>query len=131
MTDNNNPFDGVPVIHRYTRAQAIEDGVLIELTPFAKEVVFRFPVACTIAVWNKHIVRPPATRLGELERARVFDLIWCLRLAILRSNGGDTVQFEVVFLQVPQHRETITLKAVCGPGDNGEPVITVLCLDES
>ena len=24
----------------------------------------------------------------------------------------------------------VTLKAICGPGDNGEPVITILMLDE-
>jgi hypothetical protein len=27
-------------------------------------------------------------------------------------------------------RETVILKALCGPGDNGEPVITLLLLDE-
>jgi len=27
-------------------------------------------------------------------------------------------------------RETVVLKALCGPGDNGEPVITILLPDE-
>jgi hypothetical protein len=27
-------------------------------------------------------------------------------------------------------RETVILKAICGPGDSGEPVITILLHDE-
>ena len=45
-----------PVISRYTRTQALEDGQLVDLTPWAK-VYFKIPVAVTAAVW------------GELERA--------------------------------------------------------------
>ena len=37
----------------------------------------------------------------------------------------DQLLFEVVFLAAPDRQETVTLKAMCGPGDNGEPVLTV------
>ena len=40
------------VISTYTRAQALEDGVLVDAGPMAKEVGFRFPVALTSAVWS-------------------------------------------------------------------------------
>jgi len=33
------------VIHTYTRAQAIEDGVLIDVSEMAREAGFRWPVA--------------------------------------------------------------------------------------
>ncbi len=32
-----NPFEDAPVIFSYTRAQAIEYGVLVDLTEWAKE----------------------------------------------------------------------------------------------
>ena len=35
------------VISRYTRAQAIEDGVLVDVSELAREAGFRFPVAMT------------------------------------------------------------------------------------
>ena len=50
-----------------------------------------------------------------------------LRNAI-RQNGGaqDQVQLEVIFLMAPERNETARFKAVCGPGDQGEPVITIM-----
>ena len=40
------------VIYACTRAQAIEDGVLIDLGATAKESGFRWPVALTTAAWS-------------------------------------------------------------------------------
>ncbi len=127
--NEKNPFEDVPVIYSYTRAQAIEDGVLVDLTEWAKETGFRIPVACTAAVWNGCIVPPPGTKeLGQSERGRAHDVLWLLYLAIRRSRGERQEQllFQVVFLQAPNKHEEVTLKAVCGPGDQGEPVLTVM-----
>jgi hypothetical protein len=38
-------FDHTDVIHRYTRADAIRDGVLIDVTAVAREAGLRYPVA--------------------------------------------------------------------------------------
>ncbi|MFC1602201.1 DUF6573 family protein [Pseudomonadota bacterium] len=40
------------VISTYTRAQAIEDGVLIDAGSMAKEVGFKYSVAITSAAWS-------------------------------------------------------------------------------
>ncbi len=44
-----------PAIHTYSRAQAIADGALVDLTVKAREhgvtMPFKFPVAATAAVW--------------------------------------------------------------------------------
>lgn len=40
------------VIHSYTRAQAIEDGYLVDVTETAREAGFVWPVAMTRAVWE-------------------------------------------------------------------------------
>lgn len=126
-----NPFADMPVIHRYTRQQAIEDGVLIDLTEWARETGFRIPVACTNTVWSDYIVPPESTRaLGQSERGRAHDLLWLLYVSIRKSQGGDQLRFDVIFLQKPRKHETVQLKAVCGPGDEGEPVLTIMMPDE-
>ncbi len=138
-----NPFADAPVIYSYSRAQAIEDGVLVDLTAWARETGFKIPVACTAALWHEYIVPPKGTsELGQSERGRCHDLLWMLWLAIRkstshhsqptpdRSSGEDTVLFDVIFLQSPKKQVTVKLKAVCGPGDKGEPVITIMRPEE-
>ena len=127
----DNPFENMPVIHRYTRAQAIEDGVLVDLTDWAKQTGFVIPVACTATVWNRFIVPPQGTHeLGQSDRGRAHDLIWMLYNAIRAGQGGDRLLFSVRFLQ-SNHRSTIVqLKAICGPGDDGEPTLTIMLLQE-
>ena len=115
----------VPIISRYTRAQAIEDGVLVDLTEWARETGFRFPVACTIGVWSE-CIQPPAAVPEQSERGRAHDLLWMLYLAIRAATPGDRLAFEVAFSDGPSQRRIAKLQAICGPGDEGEPVITVL-----
>jgi hypothetical protein len=40
-------FDDADLIHRYTRADALRDGVLIDVSAAAREAGIRFPVALT------------------------------------------------------------------------------------
>ena len=129
----NNPFEGAPVIFSYTRAQAIEDGVLVDLTDWAAETGFKIPVACTSTVWHQYIVPPKGTKeLGQSERGRTHDLLWMLFCTIRGSKGAEREQllFKLIFLQAPRRQETVTLKAICGPGDKGEPVLTVTLPEE-
>ena len=126
-----NPFEGAPIIYRYTRAQAIEDGVLVDLTEWAKETGFKIPVACTSAVWHGYVEPPPNTKeFGQSIRGRAHDLLWMLYCRIRGSATGNCLHFDVVFLQAPDRRETAKLKSICGPGDEGEPVLTILLPDE-
>ena len=43
-------WDDAEVISSYSRAQAIEDGVLVDVSTVAKEAGIKFPVAMTAAV---------------------------------------------------------------------------------
>lgn len=126
-----NPFADMPVVFSYTRRQAIEDGVLVDLTEWARETGFRIPVACTATVWHQYIAPPEGTRaLGQSERGRAHDLLWLLytniRACKHKGEGDDRLLYKVIFLQTPHRQETVTLKATCGPGDHGEPVLTVM-----
>jgi len=40
------------VIFTYSRAQALDDGVLVDAGPMAKDCGFRWPVAITAAAWS-------------------------------------------------------------------------------
>ncbi len=129
--------DEDPIIHRYTRAQAIEDGVLVDLTAWARETGFVIPVACTSTVWNQWIVPPEGTReLGQSERGRGHDVLWMLYVAIRRapgsagSPGREQLTYDVLFLDANGKHQTVTFKAVCGPGDHGEPVMTIMQINE-
>jgi hypothetical protein len=126
--NDNNPFADADIIYRYTRKQAIEDGVLVDLSRWASETGFRIPVACTQAIWSDYIEPPEGTLdAGQSQRGRAHDVLWMLYLAIKRSLAGESeLRFEVIFLNQKLEHETVTLKAVCGPGDEGEPVMTIL-----
>ena len=116
------------IISVYTRAQAIEDGQLIDLTEWARETGFRYPVAVTTGVWA--YIEPPADAAGQDVRGRAHDVLYLLFVAIKRSRGGSRVEYKVTFQQGPRKRETVDLYSVCGPGDSAEPVITIMLTNE-
>lgn len=119
------------VIYAYTRRQALADGVLVDCSELAREAGITFPVACTQAVWA--LVEPDRMPVGNDVQGRLWDLVWMLRCVIHRGASGDLINFQVIFAMVTdQNRtsKTYTLKAQCGPGDNAEPVITVMTMDE-
>jgi hypothetical protein len=46
-------FENANLIHRYTRAEAIADGVLIGVSAVARGAGIRYPVALTRAAWER------------------------------------------------------------------------------
>ncbi len=120
------------VIHSYSRAQAIEDGVLVDVTETASEAGFRFPVALTRAVFDAYVTIPAGVRLQD-EAGRLWDILSMGRFAIQRSRTGGTDLLFGVHVRNDNRDRTPplrTLKLVCGPGDTAEPVITIMMRDE-
>ena len=62
--DSMTDFFG-PAISTYTRAMAIEDGVLIDITDIAKTAGLKFPVAVTHTVWNLYIEWKQGDKIGR------------------------------------------------------------------
>jgi len=119
------------VISSYSRAQAIEDGVLVDVSSVAREAGIKFPVAMTQTVWGKYVEVFEGVSCQD-ETGRLWDILWMFRCNARR--GGDTLLFK---LYVRNHnrerldsRDLVTLKAVCGPGDTPEPVITIMLPDQ-
>jgi hypothetical protein len=123
-------FDESDLIHVYTRAQAIADGVLIDVTETANEAGIRYPVAITQAVWAEYVAIPDGVE-GQDESGRLWDILWMLAVAIRRSREpGDTLSYQLYVRNDNRRPKLVTLKAVCGPADDGLPCITVMLPNE-
>jgi hypothetical protein len=129
MTDTTNIFG--EVISRYTREQAVEDGVLIDLSALAPDVCgqhYKHPVACTAAVWaivDKAVKNP--RWMNDL-RGVLHDMLWMSRM-MKRSIDPSTVLFQVI-IKGAGRKSTYQFKLNVGPGDNAEPVITIMMPNE-
>lgn len=120
---NNDDFE---IISVYSRANAIADGVLIDVSGPAAEAGFRYPVALTDTVWQG-CVRVPEGVEGQDVDGRLWDILWMLRAAIARQRGdGNRIRFTVLVRNDNRRPRPVTLTAICGPGDTAEPVITVM-----
>ncbi len=121
-------FTEADVVHTYTRREALADGTLIDLTEEGREAGIRHPLAITAAAYHESIAMTDmARRMGCDERGRRWDVAWMLRLAMGRARpGADTLLYRVLVVRNRQEPEEVELRAVCGPGDDAAPVITVM-----
>ncbi|HQJ88395.1 MAG TPA: hypothetical protein PLY91_07635 [Methanoregulaceae archaeon] len=123
----DSPLFG-PVIYAYTRADALRDRELVDVTATAAEMGYRVPVAVTRAVWVG-VVEPDETP-GQSAEGRLWDVLWMLHYAIKTGpRCASWVRFQLYAL-IGGAPRLVTLKAVMGPGDEGEPVLTVMWPDE-
>lgn len=119
------------VISTYSRAQAIEDGVLVDASSMAKEAGFSIPVAVTAALWAD--IESIPTESGQDTQGRLWDVLWMGRLAVQQAiNQGhesDMLHYELIMPVAGQYCAVdapYTVKSVIGPGDRGEPVLTLM-----
>lgn len=133
-TTPTDPIFG-EVIFAYTRADAIADGVLVDVSETAAEAGIRLPVALTADAFADMVTWTRGDACQD-ESGRLWDVVWMLRDAIRRSPGGtDRVAFTVY--RIPnkgrgQMPRPVRLQALCGPGDpSGAPVVTVGLATES
>lgn len=114
-----------PVIYAYTRRDALEDGVLVDVSTLAREAGWRHPVAVTRHVWVD-VVEPDEQALadGESVQGRLWDVVWVASRAA-KAQAGERVEFSLL---ATKDRKKIVhhLVAHCGPGDDAEPVITIM-----
>ena len=113
------------VIFSYTRAQAIVDRVLVDVTPTALEAGFRFPVAATAALMAAVETIPQQFPHEDIE-GRLWDLLWMASIAARRAKPGcSRIAFEVILHLEGTRRQYQTLILDIGPGDTPDPVITI------
>lgn len=134
--------DGPTFIHRYTRADALADGELIDADSLeggiTQQAGFVVPVAFTRAAWFDCVYwddqieagKPHAT--GQDSKGRLWD---ALTMARIVARGGTGDRATVMLLRVPPTGTLCTpdvalLRLQIGPGDRGEPVATLMLPEE-
>jgi len=133
----NDAFFG-EVISTYTRAQALADGVLIDADAMANEAGFTWPVAVTSAAWADCVAwteNDSDRQVHQDESGRLWDVPFMASHAIrIKASSGDRLMYQLY--RVPRDgrstkAELTSLKLIVGPGDQGEPVITIACSNAS
>ena len=126
-----------PVIDAYTRAQAIEDGVLVDVSETAREAGFNIPVAVTRTVWNRLVAVPEGYLGFQDERGRLWDVVSMARYYARRASDRDRVIMCVLVRDIRKDlrdsdrppRKHFPIVAI-GAGDQGEAVVTVMFPDD-
>lgn len=130
MTDDSSLF-GKP-IYSYTRAQAIDDGVLVDVSDVAREAGFKVPVAITYAVfsqcveWSDDDSHKQTTQDAS---GRLWDVLVTARAAARANDEADTVHYTVACVPcdgMSRDPVDMPLKMVIGPGDTAAPVVTIM-----
>jgi hypothetical protein len=102
---------------------------LIDVTELAKEAGFKCPVAFTSSVYERH-VRVPEDIVDMDETGRLGDVLWLLRYAAMKSPEKSELLFKLSERTGNSGIEIVTLKAICGPNDEGALCLTVMLTEE-
>jgi hypothetical protein len=134
MNDQNKTAADIfgPVLYTYARAQAVADGVQVEVSKVAQEAGIRFPVFLTRAVYDSFVTVPPGVT-GQDEAGRLWDIIWLLRFAIRKAQPGQPrLPFALYVRNDNKRPRLIKLVAMCGALDidDHQPAITIMLADE-
>ena len=134
MTSENDLF-GEP-IYSYTRAQALADGVLVDVSTLAKQAGFKIPTAVTDTVWHSFIEWSHDDSQKQTHQdtdGRLWDVLSMLRFAIAKASDTSCIFYKLHVVPrdgKAKKAELIQLKAVISAGDNGEPAITIMLPNE-
>jgi len=132
MKTNNTGSPFGEVIYSYTRAQAVEDGVQVNVSEVAKESGIRFPVFVTRAVFDSFVAVPEGVTAQD-EAGRLWDILWMLRFGMRKVQPGqDRLPFQLYVRNDNRGARLVKLVAVCGPLDidDAQPSITLMLPDE-
>ena len=121
------------IVYAYSRSQAVADGVQVEVTKTAHEAGIKFPVFITRGVFELCVAVPPNVSCQD-ESGRLWDVVWMLRFAILRSRTGAWRIPVVLYVRNSdtERPRLVKLIATVGPLDidDPQPAITVMLPDE-
>ncbi len=135
------------LISVYSRAEAIEDGVLVDCTqdPFDdlnRNAGVKFDVALTRAAFERYVEVSEEFNGSQDIKGRYWDLIFIFALAARKRADCTELLFE--FISIPNgsgdwpnekpasssDQRLVQLKVVSGPGDRGEPCLTFMLPSE-
>ena len=123
MVSENESIFG-DAIFAYTRAQAINDGVLVDLTQFKiTKLSWKMHVACTDSVFT--LMETAVNEDGKDYDGILHDMYFMARIAITNTKRSNIINFRVII-----GKKTVELKMIVGPGDDLTPVLTIMLPNE-
>ncbi|WP_067722792.1 DUF6573 family protein [Nocardia yamanashiensis] len=131
-------FEDAEIIHSGTRAQAIAEQLLRDVSELARERGFAAPVAITANAWRQAVAWPQEGKYGQSENARISDVLtaalhaFAYALVMCPEEGDlgtDRLPF-TVHREAPDSADPtpspVALLLHLGFGDEGEPVFTIM-----
>jgi len=128
-------FENAEIISVYTRQNAIDDGMIVDLWTgdmgkLAREAGFKIPVAISRSAFEQYIALTPAAReaLNDVT-GRAWDVLYMTANAI-RRNPGPLV-YVTFYCSVDEvEPQECFVKAVFGEDPEVGPYFTILELEE-
>ena len=119
----------VALAELYSRKQAIESGALVDLTPMAEQVGIELPVAATYLVWSRLMVPADEEESYQESEARLWVTLDELKGTIDGFGRSRPSWFRSI-LAVTTKQKMQLVKAICEPGDEQQPAITLMLPEE-
>ena len=117
------------VIYSYSRADAVRDGVLIDITDIAKRFGFKYPVAITSNLYFTYINQNGGLNsVNQIDNTRLIDLLTAMYYSIKNCKDSKTnfVTVKITIKPSPNETSEIEVWAHCGPADDYRLVITIM-----
>lgn len=108
---------------RYSRAQALADGALIDVSSVSKQVGYKVPVAVTELVWTFLAPSERDRRHGQTLHSRLRDVLEALKRSAEYVEA--LIRFDVDIVDLGDRR-TWRLQAIISVDENGEPTVTIM-----
>jgi len=127
---NGQLFTQDDIISVYTRAQALEDGFLVDLNQWIPicESGYTYPVACTSAVFSIIEKAVGNAKYFNDHKGVIWDILWMSKAMPIRQ--WETGRLFQVKITGAGPKSIYTFKIECTGGDNGDPVMTISLPEE-
>jgi hypothetical protein len=129
----DHPFG--PIIHTYTRKQAIEDGVLMDLTRpgfdrLLKMLGIKIHTVMTATAFGQVVTRDFDSDHAGQAIGNTLMVLAAFRKEVDRKMRAKENIDRVYFTVPGLDNQDVELWALIGPGDEGEPVLTIMLVGE-
>lgn len=115
------------VVRYSSRAQALKDGTLVDITVAAEQAGLRgLHVAMTREAWSRCVAATPVMEnAGSNRHRRLWEVAGMLHAAMRRSVPRCEITLEIRCLDQSLRTIAVPLRVVAGTGDAGKPVLTL------
>ncbi|MXZ43653.1 MAG: hypothetical protein F4Z01_01540 [Gammaproteobacteria bacterium] len=130
--DNNPEQLAIDPAYTGSRAEAIAEGTIIDVSDLGRQVGFKWPVAMTKAVWEDSVSwsdEDSEQQVPQNQKSRLFSVVGaCADYVRTRGPQADRMRFRINRIPrdgVSRGAQQRLLQVVAHPGDDGEPVLTI------